>query len=109
MLEDQLTRIAAALERIASIMSEDAAPPAKPKLALVSTKAEHAPEPAPEPATPSVTRADIKALCLSLSRSGTPVATIKAVLATFGAKTTDNLETEDLQACKEALEGIQND
>lgn len=105
MLEDELTRIAAALERIASIMSEDAAPPAKPKLALVSTKA----EPAPEPATPSVTRADIKALCLSLSRSGTPVATIKAVLATFGAKTTDNLETEDLQACKEALEGIQND
>lgn len=102
MLEEKVERIAHALERLVPILEkflEQTPEPTKP--------AQTNPEPTP---TEIVTRADIKALCMSLVKSGkVNKDQIKGTLAFFAANTVAEVKTADLTACKQALEALTND
>lgn len=101
MLEEKVERIAHALERLVPILEQflkDNPEPVKP--------AQTNPQPTP---AETITHADLKALCMSLVKSGkVNKDQIKGTLAFFAANTVAEVKAADLGECKLALEALTN-
>lgn len=112
MLEEKVERIAHALERLVPILEQFLAQNPEPvKPAQTNPEpvkpAKISPEPAP---SETITHADLKALCMSLVKSGKANKDqIKGTLAFFAANTVAEVKAADLGACKQALEALTND
>jgi hypothetical protein len=110
MLEEKVERIAHALERLVPILEQflkESPEPVKP--AQNDSKPVKPAETKAAPAE-TITHADLKALCMSLVKTGKANKDqIKGTLALFAANTVAEVKAEDLSACKQALEALNND